>query len=387
VGVDERNAESCEAAVTARRAPTTQIDSETLREWLDRHRPVTVVDVRGGEDHAEWAIPGSVHVDAYEALRRGDPGQLAHADFPRDRPVVTVCNAGVVSQTAAAMLAERGFDAHSLSGGMTAWSVAWNTAPVTLADTSARVVQVRRTGKGCLSYVVSSGQDAAVIDPSVSSDVYSAIAQEHGWSIRFVLDTHVHADHVSRARDLAHRSGATLLLPPQDRVAFAFTPFADGERLSFGSAVITALHTPGHTDESTSFLLNETALFTGDTLFTNGVGRPDLHASAEAMQGRAAALFASLTRLGRLPPSLVVLPAHASEPIAFDGHPVAARLGDIEAWLSTWLASEPAFVERLTSHLPSTPPNFARIVRLNEAGEMPVDVTELEAGANRCAVR
>ena len=85
-----------------------------------------------------------------------------------------------------------------------------------------------------------------MIDPSVASDVYRALADEHGWSIRYVLDTHVHADHVSRARELANHTGATLLLPPQDRVAFPFTPFAEGARVIVGTAVMTALHTPGH---------------------------------------------------------------------------------------------------------------------------------------------
>src|SRR5262249_39768059 len=157
------------------------------------------------------------------ALRNGELGPLATIDLPKDRLVVTVCNAGRVSEAAAAMLSERGFDARSLAGGMKAWSLAWNTAAVPLADPSIDIVQVGRTGKGCLSSAGGSGDQAAVIDPSVASDIYSAIARPHGWSIRYVLETHVHADHVSRARDLASRTGATLLLPPQGRVAFAFT--------------------------------------------------------------------------------------------------------------------------------------------------------------------
>jgi glyoxylase-like metal-dependent hydrolase (beta-lactamase superfamily II)/rhodanese-related sulfurtransferase len=373
--------------MTKQGATSSPVGVETLREWLDTHQPVTVVDVRGDEDRAQWSIPGSVHINAYDALRNGELGLLATIDLPKDRPVVTVCNAGRVSETAAAMLSGRGLEARSLAGGMQAWSLAWNTAAVPLADPSIEIVQVRRTGKGCLSYLVGSGDQAAVIDPSVSSEIYRAAARQHGWSIRYVLDTHVHADHVSRARDLASRAGATLLLPPQDRVAFAFKPFVDGERLSFGKAVINALSTPGHTSESTSFLLNDAALFTGDTLFINGVGRPDLHADPTGARERAATLFSSLTRLRALRPELLVLPAHTSEPVAFDGQAIVARLGDVEAWLAGWLTSTSAFVERVTSQLPPTPPNFARIVDLNEAGELPADTTELEAGANRCAVR
>jgi glyoxylase-like metal-dependent hydrolase (beta-lactamase superfamily II) len=367
---------------------TKQIDAETLREWLESQQPVTVLDIRTNEDRAQWAIPGSVHVNAYEALREGRPGALTNAAFQPDRPLVTVCNAGRVSETAAEILADRGFDARTLAGGMKAWSLAWNLADIPLSDPSVHVIQVRRTGKGCLSYVVGSGGEAAVIDPSVSSEVYVTIAKKRGWSVRYVFETHVHADHLSRARELAKQTGATLLLPPQQRVRFPFQTIADGDCISLGGASIIAMHTPGHTNESTSYVLNQAAVFTGDTLFTNGVGRPDLHADPEAARQRARALFLSLTQLQQLRPEIIVLPAHASEPIAFDGQPVAARLDDVTTWLSGWMASESAFVERVTSNLPATPPNFVRIVDLNEAGEFPTgDPTELEAGANRCAVR
>ena len=365
-----------------------QIEAPTLRDWLDAHEPVTVVDIRTDDDYAQWTIPGSLHVNAYEALRNGEAGALADLTLPIDRPVVTVCNAGKVSQTAADVLAKRGFDARSLAGGMKAWSLAWNAAGVRVADPSVQVVQVRRTGKGCLSYLIGSGSDAAVIDPSVAPDVYRAIAQQHGWSIQHVIDTHIHADHLSRAGELARQTGAALRLPAQHRARFTFTPISDGESIRLGPATLRALATPGHTQESMSYVLNDAAVFTGDTLFTNGVGRPDLHADPDAARHRARALFASLTRLQQLPSDLLVLPAHTTEPIAFDGHAVGARLDDVATWLSGWMMSESAFVERLTSNLPPTPPNFVRIVELNEAGEFPAgDPTDLEAGANRCAVR
>lgn len=365
-----------------------QIETETLRTWLDRQQPVTVLDIRTDDDREQWVIPGSIHVNAYDALRTGEPGALADAALPSDRPVVTVCNAGRVSQTAADVLTARGFDARSLAGGMKAWSLAWNVAEVPLADPSVRVIQIRRTGKGCLSYVICSGNEAAVIDPSVSPQVYLEILRQDGWSLKYVLETHVHADHLSRARELVRQTGAELLLPHQRRVTFAFTGVADNERFMVGKAGLLAIRTPGHTDESTSYVLNESAVFTGDTLFTDGVGRPDLHANAAAARQRARALFASLTRLRTLPPDVRVLPGHTSEPVAFDGRPVSATLSEIDGWLDGWLASDVAFVDRVTSHLPPTPPNFVRIVGLNEAGEFPTDdPIDLEAGANRCAIR
>ena len=104
---------------------TKQIEANTLRDWLEAQQPVTVLDIRTDEDRAQWGIPGSVHLNIYEALRAGQPGALADAVLPLDRPVVTVCNGGGVSQIAADVPTARGFDARSFAGGMKAWSLAW----------------------------------------------------------------------------------------------------------------------------------------------------------------------------------------------------------------------------------------------------------------------
>lgn len=125
-------------------APT--IDVEMLKARLERGEPTFVLDVRPVAERAEWAIPGSVHLDAYQALRAGDPHALLAITLPSNTPVVTVCAAGRTSRIAANQLRKRGVAAWSLSGGMKAWSLAWNTAELTTED--ATLVQVRRTGKG-----------------------------------------------------------------------------------------------------------------------------------------------------------------------------------------------------------------------------------------------
>ncbi len=155
----------------------TTIDVETLRRWLEEGRPVTVLDVRPAAERAEWAIPGSLYVDAYDALKVHDPAALADVDVPGDGPVVTVCAAGKTSLIAAEQLAARGVEAMSLEGGMKAWSLAWNTAEVPLPDSSVRVIQVRRTGKGCLSYLIGAGEEAFVIDASLDPQVYLDLAR------------------------------------------------------------------------------------------------------------------------------------------------------------------------------------------------------------------
>jgi len=365
-------------------APT--ISTEGLRELLEQGTPVTVLDVRPAAERAEWSVPGSVHADAYKALRCRDPNALADFHPTNGGRVVTVCAAGKTSMLAAERLRARGLDAVSLEGGMRAWSLAWNTAEVPCPGRAARIVQLRRTGKGCLSYLIGSNGDAVVIDASLEPQIYHRVADEHGWRIRTVLETHVHADHLSRARALAADTGARLCLPQTDRVSFEYAPLNDDDVVRVGSAGLRVLHTPGHTPESVCYLLDERALLTGDTLFLAAVGRPDLEASAEQARRRAHVLHASLRRLVALPPETVVLPAHTSEPVAFDGRPVSAMLRQVQKRTSLLRETEEPFVSAILTRLPPTPPNHHRIVALNEAGTLPDDPTELEAGANRCAV-
>lgn len=363
------------------------MDVETLRTWLEEGRPVTILDVRPAAERAEWAIPGSLHVDAYDALKAHDPAALAAVDIPSDQPVVTVCAAGKTSQIAAEQLAARGIPARSLEGGMKAWSLAWNTAEVLLDDRSTRVIQMRRTGKGCLSYLIGDGSEAFVIDASLDLQVYLDLARSQGWQITSVFDTHIHADHLSRSRQLAERSGAMLFLPDQPRVSFPFTAMRDGDTLATPQLRLTALHTPGHTPESTCYLLNTSILLTGDTLFPTSIGRPDLHANAQEARTRSALLYHSLHKLLALPSETLVLPGHASQPVPFDGVPIGARLAEVDKQIDLLHVRRTVFVETLVQRLPPTPPNYERITRLNEAGLFPDhDVTELEAGANRCAI-
>ncbi len=182
-------------------------------------------------------------------------------------------------------------------------------------------------------------------------------------------------------------SGAKLFLPDQQRVSFPFTAMRDGDTLATPHLMLTALHTPGHTPESTCYLLNNAILFTGDTLFPTSIGRPDLHADEQETRARSSFLYHSLHKLLALPSETLVLPGHASQPVPFDGKQVGARLAEIDEQVGILHTTQTVFVETLLRLLPPTPPNYERIVRLNEAGKVPDgDVTELEAGANRCAI-
>ena len=178
-----------------------------------------------------------------------------------------------------------------------------------------------------------------------------------------------------------------LFLPAQERVAFPFTSIHDSNTLDTGAMYLTALRTPGHTTESTCYLLNNQVVFTGDTLFLTSVGRPDLDTDAQEAQVRATALYSSLHKLLALPLDTLVLPGHTSQPVPFDGIPVACRLVRIDEQISLLHEAHSSFVAHIQARIPQTPPNYGRIVRLNEQGIFPEDdVTNLEAGANRCAI-
>jgi glyoxylase-like metal-dependent hydrolase (beta-lactamase superfamily II) len=365
----------------------TSIDVESLREMLERGEPVTVLDVRPEDQSTEWWIPGSVHFDAYGALKVKDLDAMKEVELPEGQPVVTVCAAGNTSVLAAEQLRDRGFEAYTLEGGMKAWSMAWNTAEVSVAGTEALVIQVRRTGKGCLSYLIGSGGEAAAIDASLGPEVYIELAKQRGWKITRVLDTHVHADHLSRSRGLAELVGATHYMPEGAPVFYPFSVLSDGGALEVGAARLKAIRTPGHTPESTSYLLDGRALFTGDTLFIESVGRPDLGAAPEEAREKAHSLHASLRRLLKMDPETLVLPGHTSAPVPFDEEPVVGTLWEVREKVSRLREDERTFVERIAESAPPPPENHERIVELNRVGELPEgNPTELEAGANRCAV-
>jgi glyoxylase-like metal-dependent hydrolase (beta-lactamase superfamily II)/rhodanese-related sulfurtransferase len=362
------------------------VDAETLRSWLEEGRQVIVLDVRLATDRASWAIPGSLHVDAYTDLKAHNPHALDGVSLPADVPVVTVCNAGHVSLLASEQLQARGIAASSLEGGMGAWSLSWNTADVSLPDSNAQVIQIRRVGKGCLSYLIGSQEEAMVIDAALQPDVYLDLAKRHGWSITVVVDTHIHADHLSRSRLLAERSGATVYLPDQKRVTYPFIAIHDGSTINVGAVALTAMQTPGHTLESMSYLLDQKALFTGDSLFLQGVGRPDLNASAEEAPAHAHLLYQSLQKLLALPADTLILPGHTNTPTSFDKIPLTASLGNLRNQVKLLQLPESEFVETLVNRIPPVPPNHERIIELNEAGRLIENPIELEAGANHCAI-
>ena len=369
-----------------------QITVSELKAKLEAGDPVEIVDIRESDEYSGWHIHGSRNVPVYNALRGGSDRSLIDGagSLPMDQPIVTVCRMGIMSQKAASALSALGFDAQSLVGGIRGWGGVWSDARIPLvAAEGAELVQVRRNGKGCLSYIVGSAGEAAVVDPSVDSEVYLRAAERDDLRITRVLETHVHADHLSRARELCEATGAKLTMRDNDRVTYEYEAVGDGDEISVGDLALRVVATPGHTVESVSYLVGNEVLLTGDALFVNAVGRPDLETGDAGADSAARRLYDTLHNviLGGFPDELVVYPAHHGKGIAFDGEPVGASLGDLRCGLELLGRSEQVFVATVLGSLQAKPPNFETIISINEgksavAGFDPLDI---EAGPNRCA--
>lgn len=357
-----------------------------LVKWLKEGEEPFILDVRPKAEREDWSIPESAHVDIYQELKSGRSDTLESMELPDNRPIVTVCGAGKTSLTAARQLLDKGLEAYSLEGGMKAWNFAWDTAEV-IPDKDLTIIQVRRVAKGCLSYIIGSGDEAVVIDASLDPEVYIDLARQNGLAIRYVGDTHMHADYVSRTRELAEITGTKHILYREADTGFDFIPVDDRQRIEFGNTSVTVLHTPGHTPESISFLIEDKAVFTGDTLFTDGVGRPDLKADRQQALRKAQHLYDSLQGLLTMDKSIKVFPAHVAKSIRIGDPMVFSTIGALSDSLEILSLSKEEFVREAVSRIPPTPSNYQKISSLNKKGVYGNHrLEDLEAGANRCAV-
>jgi glyoxylase-like metal-dependent hydrolase (beta-lactamase superfamily II)/rhodanese-related sulfurtransferase len=186
-----------------------------------------------------------------------------------------------------------------------------------------KTMKVEQIYTGCLAqgaYYIESNGEAAIIDPLREVQPYIAMAERNGAKIRYIFETHFHADFVSGHVDLAKKTGARIVYGPNASCGFDCLSAKDGQEFKLGEVTIVALHTPGHTMESTTFLLRDEngkdhAIFSGDTLFLGDVGRPDLAQKAASMtqEQLAGLLYDSLmTKIMPLADDVIVYPAHGA---------------------------------------------------------------------------
>jgi glyoxylase-like metal-dependent hydrolase (beta-lactamase superfamily II) len=274
---------------------------------------------------------------------------------------------------------------------MRGWIGTLQGYPVDLGLAGVRLMQVQRPGRGCLSYLVAVGAEALVVDPAPDAPFYRALAERLGARITQVFDTHVHADHISGARALVDLTGAALRLSAaslERGVAFAdrVEPVADGEEVVAGPPAIRALALPGHTTDMTGLLIGERALVAGDSLFADGIARPDLQRSdREGALGMAKVLHGTLhDRILGQPGDLTLLPCHTHPGVRPAA--IAPRLDQVRAAVPELSIGDPdRFAATLTADMPPRPDNYESIIAVN-SGLEDLD-PDLEGGGNSCAAR
>ena len=376
-----------------------KITADRLAAMLDGGEAFALVDTRPEESYEAWHAPGAENVpyDPREGLGREAADRVDA--LAGSGPVVAICGKGLSSTSFAFDLEEDGYDDVSVvEGGMEAWSRVYEVVPVETPADDLEIVQLQRRAKGCLGYVVGSNRtgEAAVVDATRQTDEFEVAAADAGLAVARVLDTHVHADHLSGGPALASTVGVPYHLGERAEergVVYEYEPLADGETVEVGDVEIRVLETPGHTTEMVNYLVDGEYLLTGDTLFVDGVGRTELQfGEADAARG-AELLYESIRAILELPDDTTVLPGHVS--VSADGRyeagepgePVRARLGDLRESLDLLGLDEEAFVERITADTPEKPSGYERVIEVN-TGRADVDeeeATGLELGPNNCA--
>ena len=247
---------------------------------------------------------------------------------------------------------------------------------------------------GCLAqgaYYIESEGEAAIIDPLREPEPYIAKAEANGAKIKYIFETHFHADFVSGHVDLAQKTGATIVYGPNAKTEYAKHEANDGEEFAIGKLTLRVLHTPGHTMESTTYLLldengKEHAIFSGDTLFIGDVGRPDLAQGATGMttEDLAGTLFDSLrSKIMPLPDDVLVYPAHGAGSAC--GKNLSSQtwdtLGNQKKTNYALRAdmTKDEFIAEVTDGILPPPQYFAANVKMNKTGYDSLD-TVMERG-------
>ena len=227
------------------------------------------------------------------------------------------------------------------------------------------------------AYYIESNGEAAIVDPIRETEPYLEIAKQRGAKIKYIFETHFHADFVSGHIDLARKTGATIIYGPLADADYKIYNAKDGEEFKLGDLTIRAIHTPGHTPESTCYMLldesmQEYCIFTGDTLFVGDVGRPDLLDGKMSKEELAGMMYDSLnTKIKNIPDEVIVYPAHGP------GSACGKSLGK-ETWSTighqkkTNYAlremSKAEFIKELTEGLIAPPAYFFSDARINKQG-------------------
>jgi glyoxylase-like metal-dependent hydrolase (beta-lactamase superfamily II) len=321
---------------------------------------------------------------------------LASTGIAPDMPVAVVCGNGNDSRVLALHLNRLGCEARSLRGGMAAWMMLALPRQLDTPPSIERLVQFDRVGKGALGYLIVSDGEALVVDPPLDAGVYLEAADDAGARIVAVADTHVHADYISGAPAVAKRLGVPYYLHPADAVypydgtpgRLEFQPLEDGATISVGRVTVRAMHTPGHTEGSVTYLIDDSVALTGDFVFIESIGRPDL---AGKVSEWTAQLWESLEAAKReWSADLMIYPGHYGDEAERRadrsvGASFGALLTENEALRFSDRQKFTAWVEGKAASFPDAYRKM-KVINVGLLAVSPEEAEELEAGKAECAV-
>jgi glyoxylase-like metal-dependent hydrolase (beta-lactamase superfamily II) len=383
-------------STTASEAP--EFSAQELADLIESDTPFQIMDVRAPQKVAQASIhlvPSERYhnIRGSELMNRTDPESTG---LDPELPVAVICGRGKDSSVLAFHLNRLGFDARSLAGGIAAWMNVLVHRELDPPQSLDRLVQFDRLGKGSLGYLLVSRGEAIIIDPPLEARAYLDILEEEDAELVGVFDTHAHADYVSGGPELAREfavpyylHAADGLYPYDGRPAeIDFHALSDGDVIGFGDSAVTVVHTPGHTEGSVTYLVEDRVAFTGDFLFVESIGRPDL-GGQESRWGRE--LWSSVQRAKEAwDPGVMIYPAHyTSESERRLGSAVGISLEDLlEENELLQIPSEEEFLEVILENKASFPDTYRKIKALNLGllSFQETEVEELEAGRNECAL-
>lgn len=381
---------------------TEQLSTQTLYRVLQEENDIFLVDVRNTDEFESWRIetrytPETINIPYFEFFENEEESL---SKIPKERPIVLVCAVGGASDFVAAMLEEEGIPASNIAEGMSGWGKLHIFRPVIETETY-QIYQVDRVARGCLSYVLISDGRAVIIDPLRHIQYYEEFLESKGATLELILDTHGHADHISGGPELSKKTGAPYYLHPYDGIhPFDMLPakldynmLHHDKNFRIADFDIRVLHVPGHTLGQVNFLVQTSDekryFFTGDNIFIQSFGRPDLGGQGEAW---APIVYETIFKTVKenIPDDALVLPGHYAKPSeAGEDGLFAKRLGDIWRENNDLTNSDrERFIGFVLDHLPEMPLQYIQIKRVNAGLVNPdeEEASELELGKNICAL-
>ncbi|MBT8371177.1 MAG: MBL fold metallo-hydrolase [Deltaproteobacteria bacterium] len=370
---------------------------EDLFEWVsEAGHDFTLLDVRNNEEFGRFRVEGPylskmVNIPYIEFIEKEDES-VAKVQIPKEESIRIVCAKEGSAKYVGEILVNHGWkDVQFLEKGIKTWGNLL-AAKLVASENGYRLYQFIRPGKASCSYGLIYEDEMAVFDPSRNAQFYHDFAQKHGAVITKTFETHLQADYISGSQIISSDTGALIMGHINDfkDAAFDYQSVSDQNVYTFskGGPIIKALHTPGHTPGSTSYLVDDKYLITGDTVFIFSIGRPDLGGKAEEWSKL---LFKTLkTKLDTLQDDLLVLPGHYIEWSEVNPKMVFAdTLGSIKTKNADiyGIGDEDAFVQFIKTNMRMQPEVYAKIRKVN-AGLLNVDEEEqeiMDLGKNECA--